>query len=50
MTNAWLIFGEVALFNDDKESAYEYFEKALELDSKVGVKQKYNKLKKELKN
>ena len=43
------VFGEVALFNEDKESAYEYFEKALELDSKVGVKQKYNKLKKELK-
>lgn len=43
------VFGEVALFNDDRQSAYEYFEKALELDSKVGVKQKYNKLKKELK-
>ena len=28
---------------------YEYFEKALELDPKVGVKRQYNKLKKELK-
>lgn len=42
------VFGEVALFNDDKESAYEYFEKALGLDPKVGVKRQYNKLKKEL--
>lgn len=43
------VFGEVALFNDDKQNAYEYFEKALELDPKVGVKRQYNKLKKELK-
>lgn len=40
--------GEIALVDDDKQSAKDNFEKALELNEKVGIKRQYNKLVKEL--
>ena len=42
------VLGEIALHRGEKEKALLNFEKALELDDRVGVKGKYKKLKKEL--
>lgn len=42
------IKGEIALLNNNRKDALEYFRKALDKDEKVGVKTKYNKLLKEL--